>query len=96
MLQIGAIYLWSYVYNIVRVSSSRSSKEVEIIDSPVNKPSRENLSSPTGSSSTEPLLSSSYLIEAEDSENGLTLPQDRLECKPQVCCSLISIFTIKI
>ncbi|KAI5660869.1 hypothetical protein M9H77_20192 [Catharanthus roseus] len=31
-MAVGAIYLWSYVYNIVRISSSKSSKEVEIID----------------------------------------------------------------
>ncbi|EYU41206.1 hypothetical protein MIMGU_mgv1a018588mg [Erythranthe guttata] len=31
-MAIGAIYLWSYVYNIVRVSSSSRSKDVEIIN----------------------------------------------------------------
>ncbi|EPS71464.1 hypothetical protein M569_03295, partial [Genlisea aurea] len=41
-MAIGAIYLWSYVFNIVRASSSMNSKEVEIIDSlPPHKPSRE-------------------------------------------------------
>ncbi|XP_020547710.1 protein PIN-LIKES 3 isoform X1 [Sesamum indicum] len=44
-LAIGAIYLWAYVYNIVRVSSSMFS--------------RESSSSPSGGSWTEPLLSSS-------------------------------------
>ncbi|KAL0352546.1 UNVERIFIED_CONTAM: protein PIN-LIKES 1 [Sesamum calycinum] len=31
-MAIGAIYLWSYVYNIVRVSSSKSSNEVKASD----------------------------------------------------------------
>ncbi|KAL0361922.1 UNVERIFIED_CONTAM: protein PIN-LIKES 1, partial [Sesamum radiatum] len=44
---IGAIYLWAYVYNIVRVSSSTFS--------------RESSSSPSGGSWIEPLLSSSNL-----------------------------------
>ncbi|XP_042013891.1 protein PIN-LIKES 1-like [Salvia splendens] len=64
-MAIGAIYLWSYVYNIIRVSSSRSSREVEIIDSPTHK------SSSSGKSLTDPLLSSSVLIETEDHEKGL-------------------------
>ncbi|KAG6400170.1 hypothetical protein SASPL_136995 [Salvia splendens] len=59
-MAIGAIYLWSYVYNIIRVSSSRSSREVEIIDSPTHK------SSSSGKSLTDPLLS-----ETEDHEKGL-------------------------
>ncbi|KAL0313824.1 UNVERIFIED_CONTAM: protein PIN-LIKES 1 [Sesamum angustifolium] len=46
-MAIGAIYLWGYVYNIVRVSSSTLS--------------RESSSSPSGGSWTEPLLSSSNL-----------------------------------
>ncbi|KAG8377200.1 hypothetical protein BUALT_Bualt08G0003400 [Buddleja alternifolia] len=71
-MAIGAIYIWSYVYNIVRVSSSRSSKQlVQLSDSPTSK------------SSTESLLSS----RAEDHENGLALPQDRFENKPQASVS---------
>ncbi|XP_047966183.1 protein PIN-LIKES 3-like isoform X2 [Salvia hispanica] len=65
-MAIGAIYLWSYVYNIVRVSSSRSSREVEIIDSPTHKSSREGSPSSSGKSLTDPLLS-----ETEDHEMGL-------------------------
>ncbi|KAL8058210.1 hypothetical protein ABFX02_03G003700 [Erythranthe guttata] len=80
-MAIGAIYLWSYVYNIVRVSSSSRSKEVEIInDSYVNnnnnnKSSIESLSP----SATEPLLSST-----QDHEIGLILPQDTFQNKPPV------------
>ncbi|XP_073286935.1 protein PIN-LIKES 3-like [Primulina huaijiensis] len=70
-MAIGAIYLWSYVYNIVRVSSSKSSMEVEISNSPKTS------SSSSGETWTEPLLSSD--------ETGLTLPLDRFENKmPQV------------
>lgn len=70
-MAIGAIYLWSYVYNIVRVSSSKSSMEVEISNSPKAS------SSPSGETWTEPLL--------PPDETGLTLPRDRFDNnKPQV------------
>lgn len=83
-MAIGAIYLWSYVYNIVRVSSNRSSREVEIIDSPIHKSSRESSPCSSGKSLTDPLLSSSVLIGIEDHENGLGQLQDRFDSKPQV------------
>lgn len=51
-MAIGAIYLWSYVYNIVRISSRRITKE-----SSISKSSRESSTSDLGSC-TEPLLSS--------------------------------------
>ncbi|CAI9762979.1 unnamed protein product [Fraxinus pennsylvanica] len=76
-MAIGAIYLWSYVYNIIRISSSRNSKEVEIDDLSITKSSAESSMVPSGSSSievVEPLLSS----------NQLALPQTRFEEKPQV------------
>ncbi|KZV32192.1 hypothetical protein F511_28894 [Dorcoceras hygrometricum] len=72
-MAIGAIYLWSYVYNIVRVSSSKSSMEVEISNSPKAS------SSPSGKTWTEPLLSTD--------ETGLTLPRDRHSITPQVVVS---------
>ncbi|KAL7154458.1 hypothetical protein ABFS83_03G003400 [Erythranthe nasuta] len=83
-MAIGAIYLWSYVYNIVRVSSSSRSKEVvEIInDSYVNNNNNNNKSSIESlstSSTTEPLLSST-----QDHEIGLILPQDTFQHKPPV------------
>lgn len=40
MLQIGAIYLWSYVYNIVRISSSKT-REFNIDDFSTNVKSAE-------------------------------------------------------
>lgn len=52
ILQIGAIYLWSYVYNIVRLSSRRIT-----IESGGKDISRESSTSDLGSC-TEPLLSS--------------------------------------
>ncbi|PIN08565.1 putative membrane protein [Handroanthus impetiginosus] len=80
-MAIGAIYLWSYVYNIVRVSSSRSSKGVEISNSSAGKSTKESSSSPSEGSWTEPLLSSSGFTGAEDHESGFALP---LENTPQV------------
>ncbi|KAG8377201.1 hypothetical protein BUALT_Bualt08G0003500 [Buddleja alternifolia] len=70
-MAIGAICLWSYVYNIVRVSSSRHLKQVELSDSPTSKSPRKNLLS----------------LGAEDHESGLELSQDRFENKPQVSVS---------
>ncbi|KAH6821332.1 Auxin efflux carrier family protein [Perilla frutescens var. hirtella] len=83
-MAIGAIYLWSYVYNIVRVSSSRSSREVEIIDSPMHKSSREGSPSSSGKSLTDPLLSSSILIGTDDQESGLGQLQQEFKSKHQV------------
>lgn len=89
MFQIGAIYLWSYVYNIVRVSSSRSSGEVEIVDSPIHKSSREGSPSSSGKSLTDPLLPSSVLIGIEDQENGIGQLQDGIDSKPHVCLFIL-------
>uniref|UniRef100_A0A5B7CBU7 Auxin efflux carrier family protein n=1 Tax=Davidia involucrata TaxID=16924 RepID=A0A5B7CBU7_DAVIN len=36
-MAVGAVYLWSYVYNIVRISSSKSSREGEINNSSICK-----------------------------------------------------------
>ncbi|XP_004238466.1 protein PIN-LIKES 1 isoform X1 [Solanum lycopersicum] len=70
-MAVGAIYLWSYVYNIVRISSSRSSKEVEINDSSTSISSRE------GSISTESLLP------AKAPPEQLGLPSTRFDHKTQ-------------
>ncbi|CAA3004033.1 uncharacterized transporter YBR287W-like isoform X1 [Olea europaea subsp. europaea] len=79
-MAIGAIYLWSYVYNIIRISSSRNSKEVHINDLSITKSSSESSTVPSDISSaevTEPLLS----------PNQLALPRTRFEEKPQVSFS---------
>lgn len=70
-MAVGAVYLWSYVYNIVRISSSRSSKEVEINDSSASISSRE------GSISTESLLP------AKAPPEQLGLPSTRFDHKTQ-------------
>lgn len=80
VFQIGAIYLWSYVYNIIRISSSRNSNEVDINDLSITKSSSESSTVPSDISSaevTEPLLS----------PNHLALPRTRFEEKPQVAIS---------
>ncbi|CAA0817195.1 Auxin efflux carrier family protein [Striga hermonthica] len=79
-MAIGAIYLWSYVYNVVRVSTINS-MEVEIVDSPMSKSRREGSSAGSASNGArEPLLDSSN----EDREIVLTLPPDRFGNRPQV------------
>ncbi|XP_006342188.1 uncharacterized transporter YBR287W-like isoform X1 [Solanum tuberosum] len=70
-MAVGAIYLWSYVYNIVRISSSRSSKEVGINDSSASICSRE------GSISTESLLP------AKAPPEQLGIPSTRFDHKTQ-------------
>ncbi|XP_027091070.1 protein PIN-LIKES 3 [Coffea arabica] len=77
-MAVGAIFLWSYVYNIMRISSSKSSKEVEISDSSVIKSPRESYVSPPGSC-TDPLLHSDKLEGFEDYPDQLALPSSRLE-----------------
>lgn len=92
--QVGAVYLWSYVYNIVRISSSKSSKEVEIVDSPVCKTSREtSISEPV--SYKEPLLSSEAFVVSEDHADQFAMPCTRFEVKAQVCFQLyVFIFSM--
>ncbi|PHT35358.1 hypothetical protein BC332_34944 [Capsicum chinense] len=76
-MAVGAIYLWSYVYNIVRISSSKSTKEVEINDSSASRSSREGSISQLGTS-TESLLPSKVPPEQ------LGLPSTRFDHKTQV------------
>lgn len=76
-MALGAVYLWLYVYNIVRVSSRASANEVVNIDSSVSKPSSESLISKP-ENCTEPLLS-------KDSEDQLVaLPCTRFDAQYQM------------
>lgn len=70
-LQIGAIYLWSYVYNMVRISSTsdKDSRESSELD-------REGFK--------EPLLSSTKLGEPGDSSDPYALPLSVSEEKAKV------------
>ncbi|EXB56256.1 Uncharacterized transporter [Morus notabilis] len=71
-MAIGAIYLWSYVYNIVRISAT-SSKNSITKDFPVSKASKESSQSDL-EGSREPLLSSTKLAEPEDNSDHYALP----------------------
>lgn len=82
-MAVGAVYLWSYVYNIVRISSSKSSKEVKIVDSLECMSSKEtSISEPL--SYKEPLLSSVACVVSEDHAAQFALPCTRFEGKAQV------------
>lgn len=74
------------MYNIVRISSRNSLKEVEVIES--SKSSRESSESHSQGDS-EPLLSNG-LPTSEDHPEELILPSTRFDQKPQVsfCFSL--------
>ncbi|XP_021815553.1 protein PIN-LIKES 3-like [Prunus avium] len=63
---IGAIYLWSYVYNIVRISAKRGTQDST--QSPVRS------STPNEISCTEPLLSSKESEVVEENANHYALP----------------------
>ncbi|XP_062164055.1 protein PIN-LIKES 3-like isoform X2 [Alnus glutinosa] len=79
-MAVGAIYLWSYVYNIVRISSRRSTKESGVNDHSISK-------SDIGSC-TEPLLSSTkHCLISEDPEVQYALPCTRSETESEVAVS---------
>ncbi|PON34276.1 Auxin efflux carrier [Parasponia andersonii] len=86
-LQIGAICLWSYVYNIVRLCS-RSIKDI-----PVSKYSRESSnSSDAGSSIEQPLLlSSPELVPPGDDAGGYALPRTVHEGKAEIVGFIIGV-----
>ncbi|KAF5455574.1 hypothetical protein F2P56_025135 [Juglans regia] len=75
-MAIGAIYLWSYVYNIVRISSRSSTRESEVNEFSISKPARESSTPDLGV--IEPLLSSSkeFLI-PENNKDQYALPCTR-------------------
>ncbi|KAF7141020.1 hypothetical protein RHSIM_Rhsim06G0002300 [Rhododendron simsii] len=82
-MAVGAVYLWSYVYNIVRISSRKRSKAVEIVDSPeCMSPKETSISEPL--SYKEPLLSSVECVVSEDHADQFALPCTRFEGKAQV------------
>lgn len=83
MVQVGAIYLWSYVYNLVRVSSVPSVKETEINDSSVQKSPRETSTSDKAQV-TEPLLSSKEFLASGDHQDQYTLPCTRYDGRTEV------------
>lgn len=78
-LQLGAICLWVYVYNILRISAQSSSKGVNG-SSVCKSTSESSIAQPE--SFTEPLLSPKDLIASEDHANAL--PCTRFDEKPQV------------
>lgn len=57
-MAVGAVYLWSYVYNIVRISSSKIATEVNIDDSTINMKHNGETSKLLDGSCTETLLPS--------------------------------------
>ncbi|KAK9928521.1 hypothetical protein M0R45_025653 [Rubus argutus] len=65
-MAIGAIYIWSYVYNIVRISSKRSAQD--------STESLEGSSESIQVSCTEPLLSSKEYGIVEDNADQYALP----------------------
>ncbi|KAK6939172.1 Membrane transport protein [Dillenia turbinata] len=73
-MAIGAIYLWSYVYNIVRISASNIPKEIQINGSSIGKSASESLESPK-SSFIGPLLSSKDYSEDDAGHYTIACPE---------------------
>ncbi|TMW87445.1 hypothetical protein EJD97_019948 [Solanum chilense] len=83
-MAVCAVFLWSYVYNIVRISSSKSPEEVEEVnDSSRSKSVRESSITEFGVS-TEPLLQTHNLALSEHQSEQLALPSTRFDDKSQV------------
>ncbi|XP_042507351.1 protein PIN-LIKES 1-like isoform X2 [Macadamia integrifolia] len=80
---IGSIYLWSYVYNIVRISSSKCSEE---IDGSISESSEEP-SKVLNGSCTEPLLSKDLPV-LEYRADHFALPYASLEERRKVPISV--------
>ncbi|XP_022132393.1 protein PIN-LIKES 3-like [Momordica charantia] len=70
----GAIFLWSYVYNIVRISSRSSTTEPRFIDLPISSRCSE------GSAVEEPLIQNQPLDDS--SKKLLVLEEDADSCSP--------------
>ncbi|XP_022772114.1 protein PIN-LIKES 3-like isoform X4 [Durio zibethinus] len=85
-MALGAIYLWSYVFNIVRIYSIGSINESFANDSSTGKYSREASTSEQGSC-TEPLLSSKDLLISEENEKGYVLPRTSSKGKAEAIFS---------
>ncbi|KAG2698009.1 hypothetical protein I3843_07G130100 [Carya illinoinensis] len=85
-MAIGAIYLWSYVYNIVRISSRSGTRESEANEFSISKPARESSTSDLGV--REPLLSSpkEFLI-PENNKDQYALPCTRAVARSEVAVS---------
>ncbi|KAB2631974.1 transporter-like [Pyrus ussuriensis x Pyrus communis] len=79
-MAIGAVYLWSYVYNIVRISSTRGTQDSN--QSAERSPTSDQVSC------TEPLLSSKEYVIVEENGDQYSLPYTAVpEEKPKVTTS---------
>ncbi|KAJ4965418.1 hypothetical protein NE237_017267 [Protea cynaroides] len=79
----ASVYLWLYVYNIVRISSSKSTEGTD--ESTSN--SSEEPSKILNGSCTEPLLSNSLPV-SENHADHFALPYTSFEARPQVPVSV--------
>ncbi|KAF5200954.1 Auxin efflux carrier-like protein [Thalictrum thalictroides] len=73
-MAVGAIYLWTYVYNIVRISASKISERVEVDDSIGNQTYPGQSSKPFSESCREPLLPSDTCSISEHHADHFSLP----------------------
>lgn len=81
--QIGAIFLWSFVYNIVRISSSKILSEVKVDDSTINQKDREETSKLLYENCSELVLPLKACIISQDQTYHL-LPSTLSEGKTKV------------
>ena len=76
VLQIGAIYLWSYVYNIVRIFSSKVNEKVNADEFTSNKKPNGATSKLLHGNSSEAVLPSENCSVSVDNANKLILPSE--------------------
>ncbi|KAL0361919.1 UNVERIFIED_CONTAM: protein PIN-LIKES 1 [Sesamum radiatum] len=94
-MAIGAIYLWSYVYNIVRVSSSKSSNEVKATDLSVRAEDCESgLSQPQEKIESEPYMNKTELSErnAEETHEAIRGSSDKVTGSDKIKQRLETLF----
>ncbi|KAK4266189.1 hypothetical protein QN277_027149 [Acacia crassicarpa] len=93
-MALGNIYTWTYLYNLVRVSSCENSTANEVEDSPLNPESLLTTSPNTSTCPAGPLVSVENISQTEDCASGLDIETARTE-GAEDCASGLEIETAR-
>lgn len=91
MLQVGAIYIWSYVYMIMRVYANNSIKDVNTHDSTISITLSGESAETFPETCTEPLLPSRDCPSSDDHADQVELTHTTSEGKVKVFLASITI-----
>lgn len=83
-LQVGAIYIWSYVYMIMRVFANKTSEDIDTHDSTISITFSGEPSETFSGTCTEALLPSSDCPSSDDHSDQVELPRTRSVGKVKV------------